>query len=63
MVGADTALLRHEFDQRIAEDRLRREARIELARRGKIGTEPEIARWMAQREEAALSKRKPNTDD
>lgn len=63
MVGADTALLRHEVDQRVLDDRLRREARIQLARQGKIGTEPEIAHWMTQREEAELSKRKQDAVD
>lgn len=63
MIGADTALLRHEMDQRVIDDRLRREARIQLARQGKIGTEPEIARRMAQREEAESSKRKQDAAD
>ncbi|GJJ07371.1 hypothetical protein Clacol_001573 [Clathrus columnatus] len=62
MVGADTALLRYELDQRIVDDRLRREARIELSRQGKIGTEPEIARWIAQKEEAEIFKRRKEKD-
>jgi len=50
VTGADSALLSHEAEHRRVEDRLRREARIELAREGKVGTEPEIAKWMARRE-------------
>ena len=50
VVGADSALLAHEADQRIVEERLRREARRDLAREGKLGTEPEIAKWMTRRE-------------
>ncbi|KAF8520109.1 hypothetical protein JB92DRAFT_2709598 [Gautieria morchelliformis] len=53
VVGADTALLSHEAEHRLVEDRLRREARIELARQGKVATEPEIARWIARKEESA----------
>lgn len=49
-MGADTALLSHEAEITLVQDRLRREARIELAREGKVGTEPEIAKWLARRE-------------
>ncbi|KIJ56554.1 hypothetical protein M422DRAFT_773347 [Sphaerobolus stellatus SS14] len=52
VVGADSALLAHESQQRFVEDRLRREARRDLAREGKLGTEPEIAKWMTRREAA-----------
>ena len=56
VVGADTALLSHEAEHRRVEDRLRREARIELAQQGKVATEPEIVRWIAQKEELAREK-------
>jgi len=50
VVGADTALLSHERHQRIAESAIRRDARIDLARRGIVGTETEIAKWKEERE-------------
>ncbi|KLO12854.1 hypothetical protein SCHPADRAFT_398981 [Schizopora paradoxa] len=50
VVGADTALLSHERNQRISETALRREARLDLARRGIVGTESEIAKWKEERE-------------
>ncbi|SRR6266446_6749310 len=43
--GADTALLSHEGQQRLAENNLRREARIDLARRGMVPTESQIMKW------------------
>ncbi|KAH9077419.1 hypothetical protein EDB83DRAFT_2217892, partial [Lactarius deliciosus] len=43
--GADTALLSHEHQQRLAENDLRREACIDLARRGLIATESRIMEW------------------
>lgn len=50
VVGADTALLSHERSQRIAESAIRRDARLDLARRGIVGTETEIAKWKEARE-------------
>ena len=47
---ADKALLSHEKDLRVRETALRREARIDLAKRGLVGTETEIARWKEERE-------------
>jgi len=49
VLGADNALLSHEAAQRIAETKLRREARMDLARRGLVGTETEIAKWKEER--------------
>lgn len=43
--GADTALLSHESQQRMSENDLRREARIDLARRGLVATESQIMKW------------------
>ena len=43
--GADTALLSHESQQRMTENDLRREARIDLARRGLVATESQIMKW------------------
>jgi len=43
--GADTALLSHENQQRLIENDLRREARIDLARRGMVPTESQIMKW------------------
>ncbi|KAH7920263.1 hypothetical protein BV22DRAFT_1074203 [Leucogyrophana mollusca] len=56
VIGADNALLSHEADRRRSEHAIRREARLDLARRGLVGTETEIARWRAEkarRDEAA----------
>lgn len=61
VVGADTALLSHEAEHRRVEDRLRREARIELARQGKVATEPEIVRWIARKEESAKGNEQAKT--
>lgn len=49
VIGADSALLTHEAARRQSEHAIRREARIDLARRGLIGTETEIAKWRAER--------------
>jgi hypothetical protein len=43
--GADSALLSHENQQRLTENDLRREARIDLARRGLVPTESQIMKW------------------
>jgi hypothetical protein len=43
--SADTALLSHETRQRQTENELRREARIDLARRGLVATESQIMKW------------------
>jgi hypothetical protein len=45
IAGADTALLSHENQQRLTENDLRREARIDLARRGLVPTESQIMKW------------------
>lgn len=53
---AESALQQHELEQRLRENSIRREARIDLARRGLVATETEIAKWKAERaraEEAA----------
>jgi hypothetical protein len=42
---ADTALLSHENQQRLTENDVRREARIDLARRGLVATESQIMKW------------------
>lgn len=49
VIGADNALLTHEAERRQSEHAIRREARIDLARRGLVGTETEIAKWRAER--------------
>ncbi|KAI0301773.1 hypothetical protein B0F90DRAFT_1816682 [Multifurca ochricompacta] len=43
--GADAALLFHEHRQRLTENEVRREARIDLARRGLVATESQIIKW------------------
>jgi hypothetical protein len=44
-MSADNALLKFEARQRIEESAIRKEARMELAKRGLVPTETEIARW------------------
>ncbi|KAF8165144.1 hypothetical protein B0H34DRAFT_224726 [Crassisporium funariophilum] len=48
--GAESALREHENIRRKEENIIRREARIELARKGLIATETEIAKWKAERQ-------------
>ncbi|KDQ64758.1 hypothetical protein JAAARDRAFT_118959 [Jaapia argillacea MUCL 33604] len=52
VIHADNALLSHEEHKRVTETALRREARIDLARRGMIATETEIAKWKVEKEKA-----------
>lgn len=47
--GAENALLAHEAERRREENNIRREARYDLARRGLIATETEIAKWKEAR--------------
>lgn len=47
--GAEDALLAHEAERRREENIIRREARYDLARRGLIATETEIAKWKEAR--------------
>jgi len=49
VIGAENALLSHEAERRQTETALRKEARIDLARRGLVATETEIAKWKAER--------------
>ncbi|OSX59185.1 hypothetical protein POSPLADRAFT_1048534 [Postia placenta MAD-698-R-SB12] len=53
VIGAENALLSHEAERRQTESVLRKQARIELARRGLVATETEIAKWKAERLAAA----------
>jgi hypothetical protein len=48
--GAESALQRYENVRRREGNVIRREARIDLARRGLIATETEIANWQAEKE-------------
>lgn len=43
--GAENALQAHEAEQRYRENFLRKQARYDLARRGVVPTETEIAKW------------------
>jgi hypothetical protein len=44
--------MNYEREMRVTETALRKEARIDLARRGIVGTETEIAKWKAERQRA-----------
>ncbi|KAF9779489.1 hypothetical protein BJ322DRAFT_1013305 [Thelephora terrestris] len=44
-LSADQALLRFETRRRIEDSAIRKEARMELAKRGLVPTETEIAKW------------------
>ena len=50
MFGAESALQRYENARRREGNVIRREARLDLARRGLIATETEIANWKAEKE-------------
>jgi len=52
VVAADNALLEHEARQRSENSAFRKEARIDLARRGIIPTETAIRKWQAEHENA-----------
>ncbi|KAG5648670.1 hypothetical protein DXG03_000016 [Asterophora parasitica] len=53
--GAENALQAHEAQQRYHENVIRKEARYDLARRGIVPTETEIAKWKRERAETASS--------
>ena len=54
-IHAENALQAHELEQRLRENTLRREARLDLARRGLVATETEIAKWKEERARAAAA--------
>jgi hypothetical protein len=58
VVTADDALLKYEARHRSEINALRKEARIDLARRGIVPTETALRRWQAEREKV-----KPPTED
>ena len=51
-IHAENALQKFELQQRLHENSIRREARIDLARRGLVATETEIAKWKEERTRA-----------
>jgi len=53
--GAENALQAHEAEQRYHENILRKEARYDLARRGVVPTETEIAKWKREKAETSES--------
>lgn len=59
MFSAESALIAHEAARRREENMIRREARLDLARQGLVGTETEIAKWKAVR----LRDKSPPSDD
>jgi len=57
--SAESALLAHEGARRREENIIRREARLDLARQGLVGTETEIAKWKA----VHLRDKSPSSND
>ena len=51
VIDAENALMAHEREMRATESAIRKEARLDLARRGLVGTETEIAKWKAERQQ------------
>ncbi|KAF9076379.1 hypothetical protein BDP27DRAFT_1379936 [Rhodocollybia butyracea] len=49
--GAERALLEHEAKRRLEENTIRKLARLELAQKGIVPTETEIAKWRAENEQ------------
>ena len=56
-------LLAHERETRMRESRLRKEARIDLARRGIVGTESEIAKWKEEKLKAMDEERAKQSNE
>ncbi|KAG2013439.1 hypothetical protein CC2G_010352 [Coprinopsis cinerea AmutBmut pab1-1] len=59
--AAESALLAHENARRREENLIRRAARLDLARQGLIGTETEIAKWRAAREQQSAASTEPDS--
>lgn len=55
VISAERALMAYETTKRREENIIRREARLDLARQGLVGTETEIAKWRASRSSDNLS--------
>jgi hypothetical protein len=55
VLGAENALLAYEADKRLTENAIRKQARLDLARRGLVATETEIRKWREEREAAATA--------
>ncbi|KIM68711.1 hypothetical protein SCLCIDRAFT_891733 [Scleroderma citrinum Foug A] len=49
VIGADDALICHEADRRRSENAIRRQASLDLSRKGMVPTETAIAKWRAER--------------
>jgi len=60
VVTADNVLLKHEANKRLLENALRKEARVDLARRGIVSTETAIRQWKEERRKAMESTPKTN---
>lgn len=54
-IGAERALLEYESVRRVEENHARRQARLDLGRRGIIPTESEIAKWRSAKESESES--------
>lgn len=53
ILDAEDALMSHEREMRAKESAIRKEARLDLARRGLVATETEIAKWKAEKQRQA----------
>lgn len=56
-IGADSALLSHEAERRRSENAVRRQAVLELSRRGMVPTETAIAKWRADKAQHSSANR------
>ncbi|KAI6035218.1 hypothetical protein F5J12DRAFT_710427 [Pisolithus orientalis] len=56
-IGADSALLSHEAERRRSENAVRRQAVLELSRRGMVPTETAIAKWRADKAQYSSANR------
>ena len=60
VIYAENALQKLEAEERLRESAIRREARIDLSRRGMVPTETAIARWKEERLKALAADSKNN---
>lgn len=55
ILSAENALQAFEAERRLEENAIRKDARLDLARRGIVPTESEITKWRTSKENAPVS--------